>query len=58
MMLMGSFSFVGGLMILFILPETMGKSLPETMEEAIKIEKIPQNNNNDIDEPLFDSLIN
>merc|ERR1711936_37718 len=37
--IMGSFSLLGGILVLLILPETLGSKLPDTMEEALNLGK-------------------
>lgn len=41
---MGGSAFIGGVIALINLPETLGKRLPETMAEALALNK-PQNDN-------------
>ena len=41
---MGVLSLIGGLLILALLPETLGKPLPDTIKDALNLEK-PQRRN-------------
>merc|ERR1712037_431073 len=37
--IMGGFSLLGGILVLIVLPETLGSKLPDTMEEALNLGK-------------------
>jgi hypothetical protein len=41
LLVMGGSAFIGGILALIFLPETFGKPLPETMEDAINLDKKP-----------------
>ena len=47
-MIMGGSSLLGGLLILIGLPETLGKPLPETMEEALDLSRKKKNISTDV----------
>ena len=44
LVIMGVLSLIGGILILAILPETLGKPLPDTIKDALDLEK-PQRRN-------------
>ena len=37
LIIMGSGSLIGGVLVFMFLPETLGKRLPETMKEALEL---------------------